>query len=103
MVDRTRDIPVLFLRIVEDEKDKAQTFAVGGVNFISKPFLTEELLARIDTRLTLRRIQIGLEQLVDAQTQELLNKNQQLCAEITERQHVVSIFEHWATPAFKCV
>ena len=86
--ESTRDIPVLFLSIVEDELDKAQAFAVGGVDFITKPFLAEELLARINTHLTLRHFQIGLEQLVDAQTDELRDTNQQLRDKIEERKQV---------------
>ena len=94
--EQTLDIPVIFFSIVEDEKDKAEAFAVGGVDFINKPFLAEEKLARIDTHLTLRRFQIGLEQLVDAQTEELLRTNTQLRAEIEERRQVEVALEQRA-------
>ena len=41
--------------------DKVRGFKVGGVDFITKPFQVEEVLARIDTHLTLRRLQVERE------------------------------------------
>ncbi len=52
---RTRDIPVIFVTARHDKKDVITGFRVGGQDYIIKPFIHEELLARIRTHLTLRR------------------------------------------------
>jgi len=56
-IDSTRDIPVIFMTALADSSDKVKGFAAGAVDFISKPFQVEELLARIETHLTLRAVQ----------------------------------------------
>lgn len=53
----TRDIPVIFISALGDVLDKVKAFNVGGVDFITKPFQIEEVLARIQIHLTLRRLQ----------------------------------------------
>ena len=72
---RTRDIPVIFLSALSEVPDKIKAFSLGGVDYITKPFRSEEVLARIETHLTLRRLQQNLEE-----------KNAQLQAEIAIRQ-----------------
>jgi DNA-binding response OmpR family regulator len=51
--DTTRDIPVIFLTNLIDAEDERQGFEVGGVDYITKPFQIEEVLARIATHLPL--------------------------------------------------
>ncbi len=58
----TRDIPVIFISALQETEDKIQAFAVGGVDYISKPFQAAEVLARVKTHLRLRTLQQGLEQ-----------------------------------------
>ena len=60
--EKTRDIPVIFISALDEVADKVKGFKVGGVDFITKPFQVEEVLARIDTHLTLRRLQVEREQ-----------------------------------------
>ena len=43
----TREIPVLFISALSETEDKVQAFAAGGVDYITKPFQLEEVLARI--------------------------------------------------------
>jgi diguanylate cyclase (GGDEF)-like protein/PAS domain S-box-containing protein len=57
----TRDIPVIFMTASADTSDKVAGFAAGAVDYISKPFQVEELLARIKTHLALRSAQQQLE------------------------------------------
>lgn len=59
--ERTRDVPVLFISVMAEVTDKIKGFNVGGVDYISKPFQHEEVLARVGTHLALRRIQSQLE------------------------------------------
>ena len=56
-IESTRDIPVIFMTAMADIKDKIAAFAAGGVDYVTKPFQVEELLARITTHLTLRAAQ----------------------------------------------
>jgi len=77
----TRDIPVIFISALGDVLDKVKAFEVGGVDYITKPLQVEEVLARIETHLTIRRLQLQL------QTQ-----NKQLQQEIAERTAAESKF-----------
>lgn len=60
--EQTRDIPVIFLSALGEPLDKVQAFKVGGVDYITKPFQVEEVLARVENHLTLRRMQVELQQ-----------------------------------------
>lgn len=53
----TRGIPVIFMTALADIHDKVSAFAAGGVDYVSKPFQVEELLARVRTHLELRAAQ----------------------------------------------
>lgn len=72
--DCTCDIPVIFISALGDVLDKVKAFEVGGVDYITKPLQVEEVLARIETHLTIRRLQ-----------QQLQTQNKQLQQEIAER------------------
>ena len=60
--EQSRDIPVLFISALDEVKDKVKAFTVGGVDYITKPFQFEEVLARVETHLSLCRLQKELEQ-----------------------------------------
>lgn len=51
----TRAIPVIFLTALTDTFEKVRAFSVGAVDYVTKPFETEELLARVGTHIALRR------------------------------------------------
>ena len=70
--ERTRDIPILFISALQDTKDKVRGFEAGGVDFISKPFQEEEVLARVRTHLKLHNMQRHLEELVVKRTDEAI-------------------------------
>ncbi|MCK5096668.1 MAG: response regulator, partial [Desulfobacteraceae bacterium] len=69
--NRTRNIPVLFISALIEVKDKIKGFSVGGVDYITKPFQNEEVLARVETHVSLSRMHQRLEQMVEARTFEL--------------------------------
>jgi len=52
----TRDIPVIFVSALDDGQARAKGFQMGGVDFITKPFLKEEVIARVRTHLELHRL-----------------------------------------------
>src|SRR5687768_15194517 len=60
--ERLKGIPVIFISALSEQLDKVKAFATGGVDYITKPFQMEELHARVKTHLTLRRLQIELEE-----------------------------------------
>jgi CheY-like chemotaxis protein len=59
--DQLKGIPVIFISALTEQLDKVKAFAIGGVDYISKPFQMEELHARVEPHLKLRRLQIELE------------------------------------------
>ena len=59
---RLKDVPVIFISALNEVEDKVKGFKTGGVDYISKPFQAEELLARVETHLTLRNLQKELEE-----------------------------------------
>ena len=74
----TADIPVVFMTALGDLEDKVRGFAAGGSDYVVKPFEHEEVLARVRTHVTLRRLQLdlaianaALEQRVAERTAEL--------------------------------
>ena len=75
----TRDIPVIFISALHEIFDKVRAFKVGGVDYISKPFHPEEVLARVSTHLTLSRLQ-----------RHLVEQNAELQKEIHERENAES-------------
>ena len=58
----TRDVPVIFLTALDDTFDKVRAFSAGAVDFVTKPFRSEELLARVGTHLALRQARRSLEE-----------------------------------------
>jgi PAS domain S-box-containing protein len=71
---KSRDVPVIFISALDDVWDKVKAFAVGGVDYITKPFQTEEVFARVDNQLRLRSLSLQLQK-----------QNARLSEEIRER------------------
>jgi PAS domain S-box-containing protein len=58
----TSQIPVIFISALDEVLDKVKAFAVGGIDYITKPFQFEEVIARVETQLTIRFLQQQLEE-----------------------------------------
>ncbi len=58
--DETRDIPVIFMTALTETIDKVKGFDAGGVDYITKPFQPEEVLARVAAHLNIRNLQKNL-------------------------------------------
>ena len=85
----TEAIPVIFLTALDDTKDKVKGFGLGAVDYVSKPFQSEEVIARVNTHLTINRLRKRLaeknweltsandllEERVRARTQEMAELN----------------------------
>ncbi len=59
--ERTRDIPIIFITGLAASEEKMRGFETGAVDFITKPFYTPEVLARINTHVTLKKLNESLE------------------------------------------
>ncbi len=57
----TREAAVIFLSSLDETKDKVRGLEVGAVDFVSKPFQRDEVVARVNTHLTLQRLRRQLE------------------------------------------
>jgi PAS domain S-box-containing protein len=79
--ETTRNIPVIFQSAATDLADRLEGLRLGAVDYISKPFQREELLARVNTHLELARLHGNLEVVVKERTA-------QLELEIAERKRV---------------
>jgi len=75
---RLRDVPVIFVTALNETVDKVRGFEAGGVDYITKPFQFEEVLARVKTHLELRRLQRESEE-----RYEQLKKLEQLKDDLT--------------------
>ena len=60
--ERNRDVPVLFISALTEVTDKIKGFGVGGVDYITKPFQHEEVLARVETHVSLSRANKRIEE-----------------------------------------
>ncbi|NEP14114.1 MAG: response regulator [Symploca sp. SIO2C1] len=81
--EQTCDIPVIFISALDEVIDKVKAFQLGAVDYITKPFQVEEVLARIEHQLTIQRLQRQLQ----LQQLQLQQQNQQLQQEIQERKN----------------
>lgn len=62
--EKTKNIPIIFISALDDVQDIVKSFALGGVDYITKPFQAEEVLARVNSHITLHRLKKDLEEQV---------------------------------------
>ena len=80
----TRDVPVIFVSAATETEEKLQGFELGAVDFVTKPYQREELLARVHTHLELNRLRHHLEEQVEARTIALLESEKKLRTSLLE-------------------
>lgn len=119
--EMTSKVPVIFISGHDDATDKIKGFNAGGIDYITKPFQLAEVMARIETHLSLCRLQkqseeqnihlqkeiierkkvekellthkVHLEELVLQRTAELKKSNEELQLEINERKNLENALE----------
>ncbi|OLP16746.1 hypothetical protein BST81_19980 [Leptolyngbya sp. 'hensonii'] len=69
-----QDIPIIFITVMDEMADRMKAFSSGGVDYITKPFSIQEVLARVTTQIKTRNLQ-----------KELQTRNEQLQQEIRAR------------------
>ena len=68
---KTKEIPIIFMTALSATTDKVKGFELGAVDYITKPVQPAELLARLNTHLSLRKLQLNLQ----AQNETLKEEN----------------------------
>jgi two-component system, NtrC family, sensor kinase len=76
----TKDIPIIFMTALTDSVEKVKGLGLGAVDYITKPFQQDEVLARIQVHIKLRR----LNQELDEQKQQLEERVKARTAELSE-------------------
>jgi two-component system nitrate/nitrite sensor histidine kinase NarX len=99
----THEVPVIFCSALGETIDKVRAFEVGGVDYIAKPYDAEEVLARVATHITLRRMQRQLQQHYDQLQQEVAERKRaeaqarqsrdELATQLAISEHIVSTLE----------
>jgi len=97
-----KNIPVIFMTALSDTEKKLKGFRMGAVDYITKPFQQEEVLARINTHLIIQRQKKELILLNDKLTEsnqkltetniQLSRVNQELTRAIETREKIFSVF-----------
>ena len=86
--EKTRDIPVIFISAFDDGQSILTGFEVGGVDFITKPFRKEEILARVKTHISLFNFQLNLKVQNLKLEEEILTRKQ---AELATEKRLVAL------------
>lgn len=82
----SHDIPVIFISALNETDEKVRAFQAGGVDYISRPFQYQEVLARVSTHLELAHMRNQMEALIQAHSTALDAKSRTLADEITTHQ-----------------
>jgi len=99
--ERIKHIPIIFISSLGEVEDKINAFKVGGVDYVTKPFQIEEVLARVNTHITIQAMQRQLEEAyaqveakVQERTAELKSSNEKLSREIQQREQAEQELEN---------
>jgi DNA-binding response OmpR family regulator len=91
-MESTQDIPVIFMTALADTEHKVRGFEVGAVDYVTRPFQREEVVARVGVHLRIRELTTrlrkaneSLEQRIQERTAELRDNNEKLALELAER------------------
>ena len=108
----TAGMPVIFITAKDETSSLVKGFAVGGVDYIQKPFRHEEVRARVQTHLTIKRLSDGLREAneeIRAKNEELQKTNKLLAeaydlleadnARKTEELETARLIQHGFLPA----
>lgn len=88
---QTHDIPVMFMTALADTIDKIKGFDLGAVDYITKPFQQEEVLARVTAHLNIRKLQTQLQNEIK-QRIEAEKSLQQHATELEQRNQELDAF-----------
>ncbi len=99
--DRAKEIPVIFISSLSETGDKVRAFQSGGVDYVEKPFRFEEVFARIETHIKIRRLQCELslhtqhlEELVNERTGQLAEAHRRLAILDRTKSEFLNLISH---------
>lgn len=87
----TAAIPVLFMTVLSDPVDKVKGLELGAVDYLTKPIDLAETLARIQTHLALRELQLRLEERVRERTAALEAEIERRVRHQAERERLLAV------------
>lgn len=90
----TASIAVIFLSALDEVSDKVKGFGLGAVDYISKPFNPDEVIARVETHLKIRRLERGLAR----KNRDLEAANQRMLRDLEAAARVQQSFLPKASP-----
>jgi PAS domain S-box-containing protein len=96
----TRDIPVIFMSALTDTVDKVKGLELGAVDYITKPFQHEEVLARVGTHLEIKRLAARLGESEQRLT-SIIDSAMDAIIALDEAGHV-TLFNRAAERVFRC-
>ncbi|MBR8829853.1 MAG: Sensor histidine kinase RcsC [Chroococcopsis gigantea SAG 12.99] len=77
----TAEIPVIFISALDEVWDKVRAFSLGAVDYVTKPFQTAEVLARVKGQLSIQHLQAQLKErngILESLNEELFRSNREL-------------------------
>ena len=87
-------IPVIFISALAETTDKVRGFSAGGVDYVTKPFQAEEVRARVETHLELRRLRQELEQRNSSLEDLVAQKVKEISeAQAREKEHQQQLYQ----------
>ncbi|MEA5499104.1 hybrid sensor histidine kinase/response regulator [Limnoraphis robusta Tam1] len=92
--EKTQDISVIFLSALDEVKNKVKGFEVGGSDYITKPFESLEVMARVENQLGLRKLKQHIK--LEAQLRQSLIKEKELTE--LKRRIITTISHEYRTP-----
>lgn len=98
---QTKDIPIIFITAKSDEDSIEEGYAIGGVDYVTKPFKPRELLARVKTHLELKRYRDELEDRVQEEIGKRVEQERVLIksARLAEVGEMIGAITHqWKQP-----
>jgi diguanylate cyclase (GGDEF)-like protein len=87
----TKDIPIIFITSKTDERSIEEAYDIGGIDYITKPFKSKELLAKVNRELQLKKLITELKNSKDEM--EILASTDHL-TKLYNRRYFLSIAEH---------
>ena len=109
--EKTKNIPIIFLTVKDDEKDIVKGFDLGAVDYITKPFYSEVLLKRVEVHLKIARlmhelehINLNLNKTVEEQVEQIRQKDEIIIQQlkITAMASIIDVITlQWKKPLDK--
>ena len=96
----TRDIPIIFMTALTDTVEKVKGFELGAVDYITKPFQQEEVLARVNAHLALQQLKARLKE-SEARLERIIDSAMDAIIAVDDAGRIL-LFNSAAERVFRC-